>query len=268
MPEIFSSASRKSQPKSQTAPTGTGDPFSASQVEFQEEYRQDQHEDTNTNGNKNPNVGRSEYDSSYRKKQVSEYSEVIRVEKPSQNPLDAFAAQPEKTFFDSQEREEQVILLLRQHPITQVKWILITLGLIIFPFLFSLLPFSLVVPSRFALAGLVGWYLLITGFVIESFLGWFFNVYIITDERVIDVDFISLIYKNVSAAKIDNIEDVTAVTGGAIRSIFDMGTVIVQTAGAQQQIEFEDVPHPAKVTKLLNELLLEEEREKIEGRVN
>ncbi|HEX7018248.1 MAG TPA: PH domain-containing protein, partial [Patescibacteria group bacterium] len=111
------------------------------------------------------------------------------------------------------------------------------------------------------------WYLLITGFALESFLSWFFNVYIITDERVIDVDFLSLIYKNISSAKIDNIEDITAETGGAVRSIFNFGTVKIQTAGAATELEFEDVPHPAKVTRLLNELLLEEEREKIEGRV-
>ena len=106
------------------------------------------------------------------------------------------------------------------------------------------------------------------GYALESFLTWFFNVFIVTDERLIDVDFLSLIYKNITAAKLDNIEDITAETGGAIRSIFNFGTVKVQTAGSQPEIEFEDVPQPAKVTRLLNELLLEEEREKIEGRAN
>src|SRR5690606_33517842 len=102
----------------------------------------------------------------------------------------------------------------------------------------------------------------------ESFLTWFFHVFIITDERIIDVDFISLIYKQVTSAKIDNIEDVSSITGGAVRSIFDFGTVQIQTAGARPEIAFEDVPHPSRVKRLLNELLLEEEREKIEGRVN
>jgi hypothetical protein len=77
-----------------------------------------------------------------------------------------------------------------------------------------------------------------------------------------------LIYQNISAAKIDNIEDVTATKGGALRSVFDFGTVHIQTAAEKTQFEFEDVPHPSQVTKLLNELILEEEREKNEGRVN
>jgi len=102
----------------------------------------------------------------------------------------------------------------------------------------------------------------------ETFLTWFFYVFIITDERIIDVDFLSLIYKKVTVAKIDNIEDVSATIGGAIRSIFNFGTVEVQTAGSDAKISFEDVPQPSKVKQLLNELILEEEREKIEGRVN
>ncbi len=210
----------------------------------------------------------SQKEATLRKRQLEDYSDVIRYERPSKNPFDAFAPKPEGIFFDSQEREEQVVLLLRKHPITQLSWIITAIGLILFPLVLRFIPAFSALPFRFEFAAFVLWYLLIVGFIIESFLSWFFNVYIITDERVIDVDFLSLIYKNVSAAKIDNIEDVTATTGGALRSIFNFGTVVIQTAGTQQELEFEDVPHPAKVTKLLNELLLEEEREKIEGRVN
>lgn len=198
---------------------------------------------------------------------VDEYSEVMRQEVPSRNPFDAFAAKPLQVFFDTQDREEHIILLLRKHPITQLKWVIIAILMALFPLVLSLVPILDFLPGRFQLAGLVLWYLIIVGFALESFLTWFFNVYIITDERVIDVDFLSLIYKNITAAKIDNIEDITAETSGAVQSVFNFGTVKIQTAGTAAQLEFEDVPQPAKVTRLLNELLLEEEREKIEGRV-
>lgn len=201
-------------------------------------------------------------------KDVEEYSEVMRQEAPSANPFHAFAPKPTHVFFDSQEKAERVILLLRKHPITQIMWILVAIGLLFAPVLFSMVPFFTFLPARFGVAAGILWYLLVAGFIIESALTWFFNVYIITDERIIDVDFLSLIYKNISAAKIDNIEDVTAETSGAIRSIFNFGTVRIQTAGANAEIAFEDIPKPAKVTRLLNELLLEEEREKVEGRVN
>ena len=75
-------------------------------------------------------------------------------------------------------------------------------------------------------------------------------------------------YEPYNWQKLDNIEDITATTSGAFAAIFDYGTVKIQTAAEVTEFEFANVPHPAKVTTLLNELLQEEEREKIEGRVN
>lgn len=201
-------------------------------------------------------------------KHVDEYSQVMKNESRTTNPLQAFAPKPDNVFFDSQHSDERVILLLRQHPFTQFRWLLVALGLSFLPFLFSFFPFLAFLPARFQFAGLIGWYALVFSFILESFLMWFFNIYIITDERIIDVDFNSLIYKNISSAKLDNIEDVTATTGGAARSMFNYGTITIQTASANNQFEFTDVPQPAKVTSLLNELLIEEEREKLEGRVS
>jgi len=206
------------------------------------------------------------YDHPQRK--VDEYSETMRAEACTTSPLAAFTAKPVDVFFDSQHKSEQVILMLRKHPITLVPKLLGAFFYAIFPLLTGFLGFELVIPAQFMLASVILWYLFLIGFLLETFLTWFFYVFIITDERIIDVDFLSLIYKKVTVAKIDNIEDVTATIGGAIRSIFNFGTVDVQTAGANAKISFEDVPQPGKVKQLLNELILEEEREKIEGRVN
>jgi hypothetical protein len=199
---------------------------------------------------------------------VDAYSKVMRDSVPSTNPFDAFAAKPLSVYsFDSQHEDEQVLLLLRKHPITQLGNLLIIVFMLLFPLLFPYAEFYQALPMRFQSAVLMFWYLLTLAFSLEAFLSWFFNVYIVTDERIIDIDFLSLIYKNISSAKIDNIEDVTATTGGALRSVFDYGTIKVQTAAATAEFEFEDVPQPNRVTQFLNEMMLEEEREKIEGRV-
>jgi len=202
-----------------------------------------------------------------KKRSVDEYSEVMSREKCATNPLTAFVPKPIKTYFASQSREEEVILLLRKHPITQLKWIFTAIFLAILPLLLTRFALFSFFPDNYLFAAHVGWYLLLLGFIVESFLSWFFNVYIVTDERIVDVDFLSLIYRNISSAKIDNIEDVTAETSGALRAIFNFGTVRVQTAAEKTEFEFEDVPQPNKVIALLNDLILEEEREKIEGRV-
>ena len=69
-----------------------------------------------------------------------------------------------------------------------------------------------------------------------------------------------------SSAKIENIEDITVATSGVLASVIDLGTVYIQTAAEVPEIEFEEIPHPSTVAKALNELMLEEEREKIQGR--
>ena len=205
---------------------------------------------------------------SMHKRTVDEYSEVLTGLKSDYSPFAAYSAMPHRTSFSTQAKDEKILLLLRKHPLTQLKWIFIAILIASIPIIFSGVPLIGFLPANFQFAGVFGWYLLLTGFIIESFLTWYFNVYIVTDERIIDVDFLSLIYHDVASAKIDKIEDVTAIQGGAIRSVFDYGTVQIQTAAERTEFEFEDVPHPTLVTKLLNELLLEEEREKIEGRVS
>lgn len=204
----------------------------------------------------------------HKKRVVEDYSDVMNGLQAETSPFAAFAAKPRRTAFSTQAKNEQILLLLRKHPLTQAGWVFTAIIIALIPILFSGVPLINFLPPSFQAASVIGWYLLLSGFIIESFLTWYFNVFIITDERIIDVDFLSLIYHDIASAKIDNIEDVTSIKGGALRSVFDFGTVQIQTAAEKTMFEFEDVPHPAQVTKLLNELLIEEEREKIEGRVS
>lgn len=203
-----------------------------------------------------------------RHRPVDEYSQVMRRFKPSIHTLHAFAAKPLQTEFTSQEENEQLILLLRRHPITQIGWILIAIIFAIIPTFIDPGSFFTFLPPNFAVAINIAWYAGVIAFVFQEFLTWYYNVYIITDERVVDVDFDSLLHRNMTSAKIGNIEDVTATGKGALQSIIDYGTVTIQTAGAKPEIEFEDVPHPNMIVELFNELLQEEEQETLEGRVN
>ncbi len=196
-----------------------------------------------------------------------EYSELIRKEKPTQNPFSQFSVCPRNLSFESQDPEEKVLLMLRRHIITNVPWVIWFVVMLLAPLVLSFFPIMEMLPDRFQVITLIFWYVFSFGFFLERFVSWYFNVYIVTDERVIDVDFYSLIYKNISSAKIDKIEDITYTVGGALRSLLSFGTVKIQTAAEKTEFEFEDVPHPEKVTGFLNELLLEEEREVIEGRV-
>ena len=104
-------------------------------------------------------------------------------------------------------------------------------------------------------------------YILESFLTWFFNVYIVTDERIIDIDFYNLIYKEVSDANIDKIQDVTYKMGGVIRTLFNYGDVLIQTASEVPNFDFLAVPKPDMIARVLQDLRMEEQQELVEGRI-
>jgi len=186
----------------------------------------------------------------------------------TKNPLAAFSVLPQRVSFETQEVKEKIVLLLRKHWVTNIPWLVITLVMIGAPLFLSVFPLLSFLPFRFQVVAIVIWYLVTLAYVLESFLSWYFNVYIVTDERLVDVDFYSLIYKRISETKIDRIQDVSYSQGGIIQSFFNFGTVTIQTAGEVPEFEFTAVPRPARVTKVLNQLVLQEEQEKLEGRVS
>ena len=183
------------------------------------------------------------------------------------NPLAAFAYFPDKVHFIAADSNERVILLLRKHPITNIPWIITAILMVIAPLLLDALPLFDAIPLNIRLIASLFWYLITIAFILEEFLAWFFNVYIVTDERVFDVDFVNLIYREITDANIDQIQDVTTKVGGVIPTIFNYGDVVIQTAAEIPQLEFVAVPRPDTAAQVLRQLRVQEEVEKVEGRV-
>lgn len=191
----------------------------------------------------------------------------LSKEKRRGHAFSAFCLLPGKVRFETQETHEKIVLLLRQHWFTQLKWVITAIVMVFVPLALARIPLLDFLSDKGQLMAIIIWYLLVVAFVYEQFISWYFHVFIITDERVIDVNFYNLLYKEVSEAKIDNIEDVTYRQGGVIRALLNFGDVNMQTAGEKREFMIEDVPLPSRVVKILNELKLEEEHEKIIGRV-
>ena len=202
--------------------------------------------------------------------------DIKKAEKPitrehipghTHNPLSAYDYFPDNIDFETRDREEKIVLFLRRHPITNLKWILVTVLLVFAPFFLGAFPLLDFLPGNFRFIAVLGWYLGTMAYILENFLTWYFNVYIVTDERIIDIDFNNLIYKEVSDANIDKIQDVTYKMGGVARTFFNYGDVEIQTASEVPNFEFAAVPQPDRVAKVLQDLRIEEEQEKLEGRV-
>lgn len=155
--------------------------------------------------------------------------------------------------FDLQRDSEEVLLLIREHPITQIPWILNTLGLIII-----LTIINTLIPPMFTVQQVL-FFNIFAGSTIFAyswlnFLRWYFQVGIITNERILDIDFKSILYKEVSITNIANIEEISTRSGGYIGALFNYGDIFIKTAGANEDIEFHKAPNPTIVIKLINKL--------------
>ena len=169
--------------------------------------------------------------------------------------------------FETQDPEEEILMILRAHWLTNIPWFIVAVLLFFAPTVLRSFPLLDSFPIRFQMMFVVVWYLILLMYVFERFLSWFFNMTIITDERIVDVDFLNLTTKKVSDTDLDKIQDVSFTNAGAIGAIFNFGDVLVQTAAEVTEFVFEKVPSPADVAKILQRLRTEEKIEAIEGRV-
>lgn len=167
----------------------------------------------------------------------------------------SFMSFPKELNFHGKEKGEQVVLIIRSHWIVTVPYFFVATLVFILPFvLTSLMPtfFS----SIALLISLVITSLLVSlGIMVSTFVKWFYTVHIITDQKVVDLDFTSIMNHSVAEAQLEKIEDVTHKQLGVVGSIFDVGSVYIQTAGAQNEIEFSNVPRPREIQDILFDML-------------
>ncbi|MFS8158884.1 MAG: hypothetical protein ACMG6E_01480 [Candidatus Roizmanbacteria bacterium] len=155
--------------------------------------------------------------------------------------------------YRGQNVDEKIVLLLRSHPITQLPWIVITIFLLFCPFPVALLLSSFLGPHQILFV-VIFMYLLIFTYAFTNTVSWLFNVGIITNQRVIDVDYLNVLEKEETEAANRDISDVTAKNTGYIPSLFDYGDIFIQTEGVAQGIEFLKIAHPSRIVTIISKL--------------
>ncbi|OGH21429.1 MAG: hypothetical protein A2958_01800 [Candidatus Levybacteria bacterium RIFCSPLOWO2_01_FULL_38_13] len=169
-----------------------------------------------------------------------------------------FTRDPEKITFQHQKQDEKIILLLRRHFITNLSWLLISAVLIIaFPIFISvsndfanLFPF---LPNGLLFFSALFYYLIILSYILISFMDWFYNITLITDRGVVDIDYSNIVYHDVAMTNLNLIEDVNYTKVGFIRSLLNYGDLFVQTAGGKENLEALAVPNPAEAARIIGE---------------
>lgn len=185
-------------------------------------------------------------------------------EVPGQAMMGAYCVRPGKRFINEQE-DEEVVLLLRAHPITNLKWILIAMVMVVAPEILTAVGAFGDVPVKFLVMGKLVWYLAVLAYGLERFLNWYYSVFIVTNERVVDIDFVNLLTRVMSYANLNHIEEPSMVAGGFFRSLFKYGDVFVPTAAEGQASEGLAVPYPDRVISIISELSEELEKRRERG---
>jgi hypothetical protein len=156
--------------------------------------------------------------------------------------------------FEERDSDEKIILVARPHWFTNVSWIITSILLIIAPIFLKFIPVISDILAKYQTIGILIWYLVTFAFAFENFLSWYFDVYIITNKRVVDINFNNLLDKKFSSARLSMIQDITSRVRGVEQTLFNYGTVFIQTAAEVAVINFEMVPHPEKIIKVLQVL--------------
>jgi len=155
--------------------------------------------------------------------------------------------------------DEEIIMVLRHHPITYWKQILLAVFLILLAFflmffLLSLGPLGVALFLAILLTGIF--------YGAREFFIWYFNVFIITNQRIFDFDQIGFFNKIVSELNYEKISDISYSVKGFWQTVLKLGTIRIQAAGVKLAVK--NVSHVSKISQLLTDLILEQTGREIE----
>ncbi len=170
--------------------------------------------------------------------------------------VDSGQVRPQK-YFEDQFDDETVLFLFRKHPVVMRKGLivsslallvgpLVTMGLTYFRPLDppSMTFFFLSLVLSFVLAGLV---------FMPSWIAWHFSVYIITDQRLIQIKQKSFFNRSVVDMGLRQIQMVNYEVAGLQETMLGFGTIMMQTLVGDLVIH--EVHKPAEIAKKIQAIL-------------
>lgn len=164
----------------------------------------------------------------------------------------------------SLEKNERIITEVRAHKIfilIDAFYVLMSIIGPLFIFMFVALIPALDPMTRFLLSlwPLYPLYVLLVWSQFMVTLTFYFMRYlVITNQRIIEVEQKGFFDREVSAFRLENIQDITVDIRGIFSSLFDFGDVLIQTASKDKDFKIARAPHPEEL-----KLLIGEEHERI-----
>ncbi|HKR82216.1 MAG TPA: hypothetical protein VJR27_04440 [Candidatus Saccharimonadales bacterium] len=163
---------------------------------------------------------------------------------------------PQKYFAD-QFDDEEVLFIFRKHPIVMRKGLVVaSLGLLVGPLYSLILMYARPnnMPSMtFFFASMAVSFVLAVILFLPSWIGWHFSVFIVTDQRLIQITQKGLFHRSVVDMGLNQIQMVNYQVAGLAQTLFGFGTIMMQTFVGDLVIN--TVHHPATIQKKLLEIL-------------
>lgn len=155
-------------------------------------------------------------------------------------------------YFDDQFDDEEVLFVFRKHPVVMRKGLILAM----FGILLGLVPGMIKLEYTWFFGGLAAGFLL--GFLLfaPGYIAWYFSVFIVTDQRFIQITQKGFFNKSVVDIGLNQIQMVNYEIAGPEQTLLGFGTIMMQTYLGELVIH--DVHHPAKIQKKLIHILRDE----------
>ncbi len=182
-------------------------------------------------------------------------------QKSSPLNLSAFKLTPKNIDFPGKDEGEEVFLVIRRHWIVYITHGLTSIILLALPILIGLLAatyfsFSISFPLNYILVlGISMFYLVLSTQFTISFMDYYFDIWLVTNKRIIALEQKSLFNRIVSELALKNVQDITIEKNGVLPTILDFGTLFVQSAGKRTRFTFENAPNIYTIKEELNDLV-------------
>lgn len=170
------------------------------------------------------------------------------------------AEQTPAKYFEDQFDDEEVLYVFHKHPIAMRKGLVIGLVAWLIGPLYTL-TLTYVHPTSppnmtFFILSLV--LSIVLGLVLfsPSWIGWHFSVFIVTDQRFIQITQKGLFHRAVADITLNQIQSVNYEVSGLQETLLGFGTIKMQTYVGDLTIR--EVSHPAKIQKKLLGILRQE----------
>jgi uncharacterized membrane protein YdbT with pleckstrin-like domain len=172
-------------------------------------------------------------------------------------------AEQHQKYFADQFDDEEVLYVFRKHPIVMRKGIIWwAFGMLAGPL--YVLALTLIYrndPSKFPTTttffiSMIASVILSFILLAPSYIGWYFSVFIITDQRFIQITQKGLFHRGVSDVGLPQIQSVNYEVKGLQETLLGFGTIKMQTYVGDVIIH--DLHHPPKIQKRILNILREQ----------